>query len=115
MSLFRNFAVAAKLLRPPGLDPGDSFRFIVQTAGTTAGTSWDISTDNTFVNQQAGGVDIGGQPLTWCAIGLTATVNARGNVGGFATAAPVYLNTGSPVASIPNTSAVEFMVCRAFE
>ncbi len=43
------------LSTPAGLTPGESFRFVLVTDGTTDATSSDIAYYNSFVNTQAGG------------------------------------------------------------
>ena len=91
-------AAPIALNTPAGLNPGDSFRFLFVTSGATAATSSDINTYNTFVQAQAGGATYNGVTVNWKAIGSTATVNARDNVGGFGTTIGVYMPSGTPLA-----------------
>jgi hypothetical protein len=88
---------------PPGLTPGDTFRIVFVTHGTTDATSTNIADYNTFVNNDAtaeaggGTVSYNGTALTFSAIASTATVNAITNIG--QTGAPEYLSTGLIVAT----------------
>jgi len=86
------------LATPAGLAPGAQFRFLFLTSGTQAATSTDIGNYNTFVNSQASGATYEGSVVSWKAVGSTATVNARDNVGGFGTNVPVYLTNGTLLA-----------------
>ena len=87
---------------PPGLNPGDQFRIVFLTVGTTKATSSDIGYYNTFVNNdainQAGGsgnnVVYGSTVLTWKAIASTNAVSAISNIGSFGV--PVYTASGTP-------------------
>ena len=64
----------------PNLTPGSQFRYVFVTSGTTAATSTDINTYNTFVNNAASiGSETSGITGPWRAIGSTATVSARDN------------------------------------
>lgn len=55
-----------------GLSPGDTFRLVVVTAGTTTGASTSISAYDTFVNSQGlSGITYGGSSLSWQAIAQT--------------------------------------------
>lgn len=92
------------LATPAGLNPGDQFRFLFLTSGTQAATSTDIGDYNTFVNSQALGATYQGSVVSWNAVGSTATVNARDNVGGFGTNVPVYLTNGTILAGDLTTS-----------
>jgi hypothetical protein len=69
------------LSTPAGLTPGESFRFVFVTDGTTTATSSNIADYNSFVNMQAGAATYNGSVVTWDAIGSTAAVNAIDNVG----------------------------------
>jgi len=91
-------ATQISLSTPAGLNPGDHFRFLFLTAGTQAATSTDIGDYNTFVNSQAANATYEGSVVSWKAVGSTATVNARDNVGGFGTSVPVYLTNGTLLA-----------------
>ena len=46
------------LMTPSGLAPGDQFRFVFVTDGSTTATSTDIGTYDAFVESQAGGCDL---------------------------------------------------------
>jgi hypothetical protein len=83
------------LTTPAGLSPGDTFRFVFVTDGTTAATSSNIADYNAFVNAQAEGATYNGATVSWVAIGSTATTNAIQNVG--QTDMSVYLADGSLV------------------
>lgn len=106
---------AIDLSTPAGLNPGDTFRFVFVTKGTYGTTpspgtitaaSSDINVYNTFVNTEAAGATYGGAVVSWKAIGSTATVDARDNVGGFDTTVPVYLVDGTLVANNLKTNAL---------
>ncbi len=83
------------LTTPAGLAPGDQFRFVFVTDGTTTAASTDITTYDTFVQSQAGGATYNGLAVTWLAIGSTSTVNAIDHIG--QTDTPVYLVDGTMV------------------
>ncbi len=83
------------LSTPAGLSPGESFRFVFVTDGTTDASSSSIAYYNNFVNTQAGGATYNGSVVTWGAIASTPTVNAIDNVG--QTLTPVYLADGTLV------------------
>lgn len=94
------------LTTPAGLNPGDKFRFIAVTPTTTSAASSDINSYNTFVQNAFGGATYGGVTITWKAIGSTAFVNARDNVGGLGSLFPVFKPfTGTKVADSLTTSA----------
>lgn len=90
---------------PSGLNPGDQFRIVFLTVGTTQATSSDIGYYNTFVGNdainQAGGVGnsvvYGSTVLTWTAIASTNAISAITNIGSFGV--PVYLASGTRVTS----------------
>jgi len=83
------------LQTPPGLSPGDTFRFVFITDGTTYADSSTIGDYNSFVNGDAGGATYNGSVVNWVAIGSTSSVSAINNVG--QTATPVYLVDGTLV------------------
>jgi hypothetical protein len=95
---------------PAGLTPGEQFRFVFLTDGTTMATSTDIGVYNMFVNTdasaEAGGgsnvVKYMGVTLTWSAIASTSSVNATTNIA--QTNTPLYLSDGSLVATSTETS-----------
>ena len=97
-------AEPVSLATPAGLAPGAQFRFLFLTSGTLAATSTDIADYNTFVNSQASGATYEGSVVSWKAVGSTATVNARDNVGGFGGNVPVYLTNGTLLAGDLTTS-----------
>lgn len=93
-------ALPYDLSTPAGLNPGDTFRFIVVTSGSTSALSPTISDYDTFVQNDLGGATYGSVLINWKAIGSTASVNARDNVGGFGSTVPVYKPfTGTKVAN----------------
>ncbi len=67
---------------PAGLLPGDTFRIVFVTDGTTTAGSSDISTYNQFVTTQAGGATYDGVTVSWTAIASTASTNAIDNIVG---------------------------------
>ena len=91
------------LTTPAGLVPGDTFRVVFLTDGTTLATSSNIDYYNSFVNTQAGSVTYDGQAVTFTAIASTSTVNAIDNIPG-SSSAPVYLVNGTEVASSTTTA-----------
>jgi PEP-CTERM motif len=91
------------LQTPAGLSPGDSFRFVFVTDGTTTATSTEISYYNNFVTAQAGGATYNGSVVSWDAIGSTATVNAIDNIGQ-SPISGVYLADGILVTTSTTTS-----------
>lgn len=55
-----------------GLNPGDTFRLVVITAGGTTATSTSIASYDTFVNTQGlSGITYNGATLNWQALALT--------------------------------------------
>ena len=89
-------AEAAVILQtPPGLNPGDPFRFVFVTDGIRDATSANIADYDSFVNAQAGGATHKGVVVEWVAIGSTASVDAIDHVG--QATAPVYLSDGTLV------------------
>lgn len=75
-------AHTAIIISPPDLNPGDNYRLIFITDGSTNATSSDVATYNSFVAAEAAAItalnDLG---TTWTAIASTATVDARDNTG----------------------------------
>ncbi len=90
------------LQTPGGLTPGDQFRFVFVTDGTTNATSSAISSYDAFVTAQAGGATYNGMTVTWQAIGSTATVNAVDHVG--SSTGGVFLASGTEVATSTTAS-----------
>lgn len=111
-------AAPVVLSTPAGLNVGDSFRFVfvtngqysqtISSAGTINASSSDIGVYNTFVSNAAGGATYGGVAVTWKAVGSTATVDARDNVGGFNLAVPIFLVDGTRISNTLTTSAGGF-------
>ncbi len=100
-----NMAFAGVVIQAPvGLQPGDHFRIIFVTSGTTAATSNNIADYNSFVNQQAGGATYDGRLVQWSAIASTNTVNALANINS-ASSSAVYMVDGTKVASSTTGSA----------
>jgi hypothetical protein len=87
---------------PAGLHPGDQFRFVFVTDGTTHATSQTISDYDNFVQTQAGGAAYNGATVSWQDIGTTDTVNAIDHIS--QTNTPVYLADGSLVTTSTTTS-----------
>jgi hypothetical protein len=90
------------LQTPAGLNPGDQFRFVFVTSGSTQPFSGDINVYNNFINSQAGGATYNGSVVHWSVIGSTSSVNAIDNVG--QTATPVYLADGTLVTTSTTSS-----------
>jgi PEP-CTERM motif len=90
------------LVTPAGLAPGDEFRFVFVTDGTTTATSADISTYDSFVQSQADGATYNGATVNWLAIGSTVTVNAIDHVG--VADLPVFLVGGTEVTPTTTTA-----------
>ncbi len=87
-------------LIPSDLTPGDSFRLLITTSGTTAATSADISTYNTFVQNlvKTGHADIQEHSSHFRAVGSTATTSAKDNTNTTGTGVPIYWLNGNKVA-----------------
>src|SRR5262245_35653548 len=95
------------LATPPGLQPGDTFRFVFVTDATIDGTSNNIDTYDTLVNTEANttvAATYGGAALTWQAIGSTNTVSAINHIGS-SISDQVFLVDGTKVAASTTTSA----------
>jgi hypothetical protein len=90
------------LTTPAGLTPGEQFRFVFVTDGTTTATSTTIGDYDSFVQSQAGGATYNGITVSWLAIGTTDSVNAIDHIG--QTNTPVYLADGSLVTTSTTTS-----------
>jgi len=97
------------LTTPLGLSPGDTFRFVFVTDGSTTAHSSIIGDYNQFVttdasNEAGGGVvTYGSTTLTWTAIASVAGTNAIDNITG-SPSTPIYLANGTEVASSYTTS-----------
>ncbi len=90
------------LTTPAGLSPGEQFRFVFVTDGTTTAESSNISDYDNFVQAQAGGATFNGAVVNWLAIGSTAAVSAIDHIG--QTNTPVYLADGTEVTTSTTTS-----------
>ena len=92
-----------------GLNPGDTFRLAVVTAGGTTGSSTSISDYDAFVNSQGlSGITYGGSSLTWQAIAGTPSSNPRVDGSRFssqANAIRVFNLNGALVSTSTNGSA----------
>jgi hypothetical protein len=93
---------AIMLQTPPGLDPGDSFRFVFVTDGIRDATSTNIADYDSFVKSQAGGANYNGVVVNWLAIASTDSVDAIDHVG--QATAPVYLSDGTLVTTSTTSS-----------
>lgn len=73
-----DISAATILSTPGGLTPGEQFRFVFVTSGTTNATSTSISTYDTFVTSAATAADLqyDGSPISWQVIGSTSGVTA---------------------------------------
>jgi len=87
------------LSTPSGLSSGAKFRFLFLTSGSRDAASVNIADYNTFVTTEAGGATYDGTTVSWRAVGSTAAVIARDNVGGFGTNVPVYLVNGTKLSN----------------
>ena len=93
-------------LIPSGLTPGDSFRLLITTSGTTQAVAkpdnsgQDISTYNTFVQGlvNSGHADIQEHSSHFRAVGCTATTSAKDNTYTTGTGEPIYWLDGNKVA-----------------
>jgi hypothetical protein len=109
--LFASDAHAEIVISPLswGLNPGDTFRLVVVTAGSTSGTSTSISTYDTFVNTQGlSGITVNGVSLTWQAIGLTPSSDPLTDTSRFssqANASRTYNLNGALVSNTTNGTA----------
>jgi hypothetical protein len=84
---------------PAGLTPGDTFRFVFVTDGTTTATSSSISDYDNFVNTQADGATYNGSTISWLAIGSTPSVDAITHDGVNPSLSGVYLVNGTQIAT----------------
>ena len=91
-------AACASIFVPGELSPGATYHLAFVTDGTTAATSADIETYNTFVRNEAGrsGAITEGWGIDWFAIGSTEDIDARDNA---VVSAPIYLLDGTMLAT----------------
>jgi len=88
----------AALATPPDLSPGDQFRWVFVTSGTTNATNSSIDYYNTFVNGAAtGGILTSEVDGDWKVIGSTSSVDAIDNIG--SSTYPVYRLDGELIKS----------------
>ena len=66
---------------PAGLKPGDQFRIVFATDGTTMATSTTITDYDKFVTNQAQGATYNGQTVQWLAIVSVEFTNAIDHIG----------------------------------
>jgi len=100
-------SVSAALLPPAGLNPGDTYRLVFLTDGTTQAGSDFISTYNAFVQSQAAlAPALNALGTTWKAIGSTfgpsetsSAYNSTGNNTGPGAAVPIFRLDGVKVAN----------------
>lgn len=95
---------ATMITTPAGLLPGDQFQIVFVTVGTRNATSTAIGDYDAFVNMDAGSVTYAGQPVSFLAIGSTATVNAIDHIS--YNSVPVYLNDGVSMVATSTTTAL---------
>lgn len=109
--LFASEAHAEIIINPLswGLNPGDTFRLVVVTAGGTTGTSTSIAAYDSFVNSQGlSGITVNGASLTWQAIGLTPSSDPLTDASRFssqANASRTYNLNGALVSNTTNGTA----------
>jgi hypothetical protein len=86
-----------------GLNPGDTFRLVMVTAGGTSATSSSIATYDTFVNSQGlAGITYNGATLNWQALALTPDSNPVTDSSRYssqANASLIYNLNGNPVSN----------------
>jgi hypothetical protein len=105
----------ADVMTPPGLLPGQQFRIVFVTTTTTDATSADLPGHyDPIVQGDANAAGLGqyaGSPVTWEAIGSTATVNAITRLP--ATGVPIFLPDGTEVvpsgAALWNTTSIALL------
>jgi hypothetical protein len=90
------------LATPAGLKPGDQFRIVFATDGTTMATSTTITDYDNFVTNQAQGATYNGQTVQWLAIVSVEFTNAIDHIG--QTNTPVYLANGTQVTTSTTAS-----------
>jgi hypothetical protein len=92
----------AGIMTPAGLNPGDQFRVIFVSSATRDATSANIADYDTFITDlaNAAGLTYNGAPVTWQALGSTATVAATssGRLPASTSSPPLYRLDGVKVA-----------------
>jgi hypothetical protein len=95
-------ARANLMLVPPGLRPGDQFRVVFVSSASRNAASSDIADYDRFITNLAvsAGIDTYfGAPITWQALGSTATVVANSRLPASATSPAFYRLDGALVAT----------------
>ena len=90
------------LQTPAGLKPGDQFRIVFATDGTTMATSTTITDYDKFVTNQAQGATYNGQTVQWLAIVSVEFTNAIDHIG--ESTSPIYLANGTQVTTSTTAS-----------
>ena len=104
-SIAASTASAGSISAPSELNPGDQFRIVFVTDGTTKATDTTFTTYDNLVQSEASGTTYNGNSITWTAIVSTSTVNAIDHIGDSTTSSiPVYLVDGTKVTASDNTS-----------
>src|SRR5580658_1648652 len=100
---FASHSYADPITVPASLAPGEQYRLVFVTSGTSDATSADISTYNAFVTAQADlDPTLAALGTTWTALASTSTVNAIDNIPGDQSD-PVYNLDGQEVAGSTTT------------
>ena len=99
---FASSASAMPIVVPDGLGPGEQYRLVFVTSGTTRATSFRIADYNGFVDDIANAVpELALLSTTWTAIGSTPGADARDNTGTNPTVSvgvPIYNTFGQRIA-----------------
>jgi hypothetical protein len=104
-SIAASTASAGSISAPSELNPGDQFRIVFVTDGTTKATSSAFSTYDNLVQSEASGTTYNGHSITWKAIVGTSTVSALDHIGETTTSSiPIFLVDGTKVTASDNTS-----------
>ncbi len=97
-SIAASTASAGSISAPSGLNPGDQFRIVFVTDGTTAATATTFSTYDNLVQSEASGTTYNGKSISWFAIVSTSSTDAIVHIGNTTTSSiPVYLVDGTKV------------------
>src|SRR5262249_45993777 len=95
------------MLIPAGLKPGDQFRAMFASSATRDAKSADIADYDQFITNLAAAAGLDtyfGDPVTWQALGSTATVDAVDRLPKFVGSTPLYRLDGGLVA--PSTTSL---------